>query len=73
VVLEDLGGSMEINFSARKFEECSGFLTKDNVVLIEGRLDARDEELRFQRLKGHFAQVDRGDGELRLVLGVLRI
>jgi len=42
---------MEINFSARKFEECSGFLAKDNVVLIEGRLDARDDELRSVLLR----------------------
>jgi DNA polymerase-3 subunit alpha len=68
VVLEDLGGSMEIIFSARKFEECSGFLAKDNVVLIEGRLDARDEELRFSALTVTLLKVDRGDGELRLAL-----
>jgi DNA polymerase-3 subunit alpha len=68
VVLEDLGGSMEIIFSARKFEECSGFLAKDNVVLIEGRLDARDEELRFSALTVTLLRVDRGDGELRLAL-----
>jgi DNA polymerase-3 subunit alpha len=68
VVLEDLGGSMEINFSARKFEECSGFLAKDNVVLIAGRLDARDEELRFSAMKVTLLTVDHGDGELRLAL-----
>ncbi|MGD0055588.1 MAG: DNA polymerase III subunit alpha [Acidimicrobiales bacterium] len=68
VVLEDLGGSMEIIFSARKFEECSGFLAKDNVVLIEGRLDARDEELRFSAMTVTLLKVDRGDGELRLAL-----
>jgi DNA polymerase-3 subunit alpha len=68
VVLEDLGGSMEINFSARKFEECSGFLAKDNVVLIEGRLDARDEELRFSAMKVTLLTLDHGDGELRLAL-----
>jgi DNA polymerase-3 subunit alpha len=68
VVLEDLGGSMEINFSARKFEECSGFLAKDNVVLIEGRLDARDEELRFSALRVTLLKVDHGDAELRLAL-----
>jgi DNA polymerase-3 subunit alpha len=68
VVLEDLGGSMEINFSARKFEECSGFLTKDNVVLIEGRLDAREEELRFSAMKVTLLKIERGDGELRLAL-----
>ncbi len=68
VVLEDLGGSMEINFSARKFEECSGFLAKDNVVLIKGRIDSRDDEIRFSALEVSLLKVDRGDGELRLAL-----
>ena len=68
VVLEDLGGSMEINFSARKFAECSGYLAKDNIVLINGRLDSRDEENRFSALGVTLLQVDRGDEELRLAL-----
>ncbi len=69
VVLEDLGGSMEINFSARKFEECSGFLAKDNIVLIKGRLDNRDDEIRFSALDVSLLKLERGDGELRLALG----
>jgi DNA polymerase-3 subunit alpha len=69
VVLEDLGGSMEINFSARKFEECSGFLAKDNIVLIKGRLDNRDDEIRFSALDVSLLKIERGDGELRLALG----
>ena len=68
VVLEDLGGSMEINFSARKFEECSGFLSKDNVVLVKGRLDNRDDEFRFSALEVSMLHVERGVGELRLAL-----
>jgi DNA polymerase-3 subunit alpha len=68
VVLEDLGGSMEINFSARKFEECSGYLAKDNIVLIKGRLDSRDEEIRFSALGVTLLKLDRGHEELRLAL-----
>ena len=68
VVLEDLGGSMEIIFSARKFEECSGFLAKDNVVLVKGRLDHRDDELRFSALEVSLLKTERGEGELRLAL-----
>ena len=68
VVLEDLGGSMEIIFSAKKFEECSGFLAKDNVVIIEGRLDLRDDELRFSAMRVSLLKTERGDGELRLAL-----
>ena len=68
-VLEDLGGSIEINFSARNFEKCSGFLAKDNIVLIKVRVDSRDEELRFSALEVELLKVDRGLDELRLILG----
>ena len=68
VVLEDLGGSMEIIFSARKFEEFSGFLAKDNVVLIKGRLDHRDEEARFSALEVTQLRAGARDEELRLAL-----
>ena len=68
VVLEDLGGSMEINFSARKFEEYSGFLAKDTIVLIKGRLDHRDDDVRFSALEVALLKVERGDEELRLAL-----
>ena len=68
VVLEDLGGSLEILFSARKFQECSGFLAKDNVVVVKGRLDVRDEEMRFSALEVATLTARRGDEELRLAL-----
>ena len=68
VILEDLGGSMEINFSARKFEECAGYLAKDNVVLIKGRLDPRDDEVRFSALEVTLLVVERSNAELRLAL-----
>jgi DNA polymerase-3 subunit alpha len=67
-VLEDLGGSIEINFSARNFEKCSGFLTKDNIVLMKVRIDSRDDELRFSALEVELLKFDRGVGELRLTL-----
>ena len=67
-VLEDLGGSIEINFSARNFEKCSGFLTKDNIVLMKVRVDSRDEELRFSALEVELLKLDRGLDELRLLL-----
>ncbi len=68
VVLEDLGGAMEIIFSAKKFQECSGFLAKDNVVLIKGRLDHRDDEVRFSALDVTQLRAARLDEELRLTL-----
>ncbi len=67
VVLEDLTGSMEIILSARRFGEYSGFLAKDNVVLVKGRLDHRDEEVRFTALEVS-ALPREVDAELRLSL-----
>jgi DNA polymerase-3 subunit alpha len=67
-VLEDLGGSIEVNFSARNFERCSGFLAKDNIVLMKIRVDNRDEELRFSAFEVELLRVERGIDELRLTL-----
>ncbi|HEY5104472.1 MAG TPA: DNA polymerase III subunit alpha [Acidimicrobiales bacterium] len=69
VMLEDLGGSMEINFSVAAFEKFSGFLAKDNVVLIKVRLSDNDDELRFSAVDVERFHVDRADAELRLSLG----
>ncbi len=67
-VLEDLGGSLEVNFSARTFERCSGFLAKDNIVLLKIRVDNRDEELRFSALEVELLRKEKGIDELRLTL-----
>ena len=69
VMLEDLGGSMEINFSVAAFEKFSGFLAKDNVVLIKVRLSENDDELRFSAVDVERFHVDRANAELRLSLG----
>ncbi len=68
VFLEDLGGSLEINFSVAAFERFSGFLVKDSVVLIKVRLSDNDEELRFSAVDVERFAVERGDAELRLSL-----
>ena len=67
VVLEDLGASMEINFSANNFEKYSGFLTKDNIVLVKVR-PGYEEELRFSAIDVELLSVERGNEELRLAL-----
>ncbi len=67
VVLEDLGASMEINFSANNFEKFSGFLTKDNIVLVKVR-PGFEEELRFSAMGVELLSVERGNEELRLAL-----
>jgi DNA polymerase-3 subunit alpha len=68
VTLEDLGGSLEINFSVAAFEKFSGFLAKDNVVLIKVRLSDNDEELRFSAIDVERFHKERANGELRLSL-----
>ena len=60
---------MEINFSVAAFEKFSGFLAKDNVVLIKVRLSDNDDELRFSAVDVERFHVDRADAELRLSLG----
>jgi DNA polymerase-3 subunit alpha len=67
VILEDLGGSMEINFSANNFEKFSGFLAKDNIVLMKVR-PGFEEELRFSALDVELLTIERGNEELRLAL-----
>jgi DNA polymerase-3 subunit alpha len=68
VMLEDLGGSMEINFSVAAFERFSGFLAKDNVVLIKVRISDNDDELRCSAVDVERFHVDRANAELRLLL-----
>jgi len=67
VVLEDLGATMEINFSANNFEKFSGFLAKDNIVLVKVR-PGYEEELRFSAIDVELLTVERGNEELRLAL-----
>jgi DNA polymerase-3 subunit alpha len=68
VILEDLGASMEINFSVSAFERFSGFLVKDNVVLIKVRLSDNEEELRFSAVDVERFHVERAGAELHLSL-----
>jgi DNA polymerase III subunit alpha len=68
VVLEDLGGSLEINFSVAAFERFSGFLVKDSVVLVKVRVSDNDEELRFSAVDVERFITSAADAELRLSL-----
>ncbi|MBW4030448.1 MAG: DNA polymerase III subunit alpha [Acidobacteria bacterium] len=68
-VVEDLGGSVEVNFSSKVFEKCSGYLAKDNIVVVKVRVDVRDEEPRFGAMDVEVVHVEQGEGELRLSFG----
>lgn len=68
VVIEDLSGSIEVNFSASAFERLSGYLAKDNIVLMKIRIDDRDDELRFSALDLEKIDSSQRVNELRLCL-----
>jgi DNA polymerase-3 subunit alpha len=68
VILEDLGGALEVHVSVNAFERFSGFLVKDSVVVMKVRVSDNDEELRFNAVDVERFHVDRGNAELRLCL-----
>jgi DNA polymerase-3 subunit alpha len=47
VVVEDLGGSIEAMVFAKAFAAAGGLLERDTVVVIKGRIEKRDEQIRF--------------------------
>ena len=67
-VLEDLGGSVELNVSARSFERVGGLLAKDNIVIAKVRAESRDDEIRFSVFDIDIVKMDQGPQELRLWL-----
>ncbi len=67
-VLEDLGGSMEVNVSSAAFSRVSGSLTKDNIVLAKVRIDDREDEIRFSVVDLTVLKTESGPQELRLAL-----
>jgi DNA polymerase-3 subunit alpha len=68
VTIEDLGGSMDVNFSVSAFERFGGFLAKDNVVVMKVRISENDEELRCSAVEVETFHVESGVSELRLSL-----
>ena len=68
VIIEDLGGSLEVNFSVSAFERFSGFLAKDAIVVMKVRVSENDEELRFSAVDVERFHAERGSNELRLSL-----
>lgn len=66
VVLEDLTGAIEVNFSAQNYEKSTGALVKDSIVVIKCVVTTRDEEVRISGLEVATVHVPRGDEELRL-------
>jgi DNA polymerase-3 subunit alpha len=68
IVLEDLGGSIEVNVSSVAFARISGALAKDNIVIARVRVDIRDEEPRVSVMDVEVIKMETGPRELRLTL-----
>ena len=47
VTIEDLEGSLEVLFFAKTYNQYSMSLTEDRIVTVRGRVDRRDDVLRF--------------------------
>lgn len=47
VTIEDLEGSIEVLFFAKTYNQYSMSLTEDRIVTVRGRVDRRDDALRF--------------------------
>ncbi len=74
VVVEDLGGSLEALVFAKAFAAAGGLLERDSVVVIKGRLERRDEQVRFTAQSvSKPALVSSGDEVLRVRLDGSRL
>ena len=51
VTIEDLEGSLEVLFFAKTYNQYSMSLTEDRIVTVRGRVDSRDDALRFTALE----------------------
>jgi DNA polymerase-3 subunit alpha len=51
VTVEDLEGSLEVLFFANTYNQYSMSLTEDRIVTIRGRVDRREDKLRFTALE----------------------
>jgi DNA polymerase-3 subunit alpha len=51
VTIEDLEGSLEVLFFAKTYNQYSMSLTEDRIVTVRGRVDRRDDALRFTAME----------------------
>jgi DNA polymerase-3 subunit alpha len=51
VTVEDLEGALEVLFFANTYNQYSMSLTEDRIVTIRGRVDRREEKLRFTAIE----------------------
>lgn len=60
VTIEDLEGSIEALFFAKTYTQYALTLTEDRVVVIRGRADRREDQLRFTALEMSFPEMSQG-------------
>lgn len=60
VTIEDLEGSIEALFFAKTYTQYALTLTEDRVVVIRGRVDRREDQLRFTALEMSFPEMSQG-------------
>jgi DNA polymerase-3 subunit alpha len=60
VTIEDLEGSVEALFFSKTYNQYSMSLTEDRIVTIRGRVDRREEQLRFTAVEMTMPDISRG-------------
>ncbi len=60
VTIEDLEGSIEALFFSKTYTQYALTLTEDRVVVIRGRADRREDQLRFTALEMNFPEISQG-------------
>lgn len=61
VTIEDLEGSIEALFFSKTYIQYALTLTEDRVVVIRGRVDRREDQLRFTALEMTFPETSQGN------------
>jgi len=60
VTIEDLEGSIEALFFANTYTQYALTLTEDRVVVVRGRVDRREDQVRFTALELTFPEISQG-------------
>ncbi len=60
VTIEDLEGSIEALFFANTYTQYALTLTEDRVVVVRGRVDRREDQIRFTALELSFPEISQG-------------
>jgi DNA polymerase-3 subunit alpha len=73
VVVEDMGGSLEVFVFAKAFASAGAMLERDRVVVMRGRIEKRDEEVRFTAQNVTQPEFVTGEEVLRIRLAATQL